>query len=175
METRTPKTTLREHRLALAANPNAFESDLPRLARTLVPHLKRCGYGRVGVRSRTLVSEIVEQIFEAQGRRPLFHIDAQLPYCWNAPGFWNCNYIRYEWGHLRSRNQNQDAEHIENLVLSSARCNQHIQTSMDINEVRDWLDGSRIATRIDEVLESRRRLFQSARWLELSARLKQLG
>lgn len=168
-------TTLREHRLALASNPKAFELDLPRLSGTLVPHLKRCGYGRVGVRARALVSEIVEQIFDAQGRRPLFHIDAHLPYCWNAPGFWNCNYIRYEWGHLRSRNQNQDAEHIENLVLSSARCNQHIQTSMDINEVRDWLDGSRIARRIDEVLERRRYLFQSAIWLDLSARLKQLG
>lgn len=169
-------STLREHRRALAANPNAFEHDLPRLSKSLVPHLKRCGYRRAGSKgARPLVAEIVEQIFDAQGRRPLFHIDAQLPYCWNAPGQWKRDYIRYEWGHLHSRNQNQNAERIDNLALCSARCNQHIQTSMDIGEVLDWLAGSRVASRIEEVLARRSQLMQSPRWLSLCERLKEFA
>lgn len=163
---------LRDHRIALAANPSVFEADLPRLRRTLLPHLKRCGYPKAGAKAGLLVAELVELIFDAQGRRPLFHIDAPLPYCWNAPGSWQYDYIRYEWAHLRSRNQNDDAEQLDNLVLSSARCNQHIQTSMDIAEVRDWLDGSKVARRIDEVLENRAVLTKSARWRDLCERLK---
>lgn len=81
------------------------------------------------------------------------------------------NYIRYEWGHLQSRNQNADADQLENLALYSARCNQHIQTSMDISEVREWLDGSRIARRIDEVVARRTQLIQSAAWIDLCVRL----
>jgi hypothetical protein len=160
--------------MALAANPNAYDADLTRVCKTLVPHLKRCGYRRVGSKdAQFLVRDIVENIFGAQDRRPLFHVDAHLPYCWNAPGGWKYNYIRYEWGHLRSRNQNEDAEHIENLALCSARCNQHIQTSMDIDEVRDWLAGSRVAGRIDDVLTRRAQLTQSQPWVDLCERLKQ--
>lgn len=162
--------------MALAANPNAFEADVPRLSKTLVPHLKRSGYSRSGIKvARPFVAEVVELLFNAQGRRPLFHIEGELPYCWNAPGSWQRDYIRYEWGHLRSRNQNTDAEHIENLSLCSARCNQHIQTSMDIDEVRAWLDGSQVARRIDEVLQQRTQLFQSPAWQELCGRLSALG
>ncbi len=135
---------------------------------TLVPHLTRFGYRRV---ARPLIAEIVEHLFNAQDRRPLFFIDTDLPYCWNAPKFWVHDYIKYEWGHLRSRNQNLDADHLENLALCSARCNQHIQTSMDIAEVRDWLDGSRIARRIDAVLARRAELIQSPAWTDLVARL----
>lgn len=172
VEEEGPLSILRVHRNALSANPNAFEADLPRLSRTFVPHLKRCGYRRVGGQAaRPLVAEVVERLFEAQGRRPLFHVEDVLPYCWNAPRFWSVDYIRYEWGHLRSRNQNHDAEHIENLALCSARCNQHIQTSMDIEEVRQWLAGSRIARRIDEVLARRAALFASPAWKDLCARL----
>lgn len=140
MVARAVRITLREHRAALAANPNAYEADLPRTYETLARKLSEFGYRRV---PRPLVVEIVEALFSAQGRRPLFHIEGDLPYCWNAPKDWGYDYIRYEWGHLNSRNQNADADFVENLGLSSARCNQHIQTSMDIAEVRRWLDGSR--------------------------------
>lgn len=161
-------TTLREHRSALAANPRAFDHDLPRVCKTLTRHLRRFGYRRI---SQPIILEIVSQIFDAQNRRPLFYIEAPLPYCWNAPGAWKYDYIRYEWGHLRSRNQNTDADQLENLALCSARCNQHIQTSMDIAEVREWLDGSRISRRIDEVLAQRAQLIQSPVWQELCGRL----
>jgi len=166
------KPMLRAHRTSLATNPAAFEADLPRLPSTLVPHLRRCGYRRIGIRAaRPLVEEVIERLFEAQGRRPLFHVDEALPYCWNAPKHWPRDHILYEWGHLRSRNQNEDAEQLDNLALCSARCNQHIQTSMDIGEVQAWLAGSRVAHRIDAVLASRAQLFGSIAWRDLCARL----
>ena len=164
--------TLRMHREALAANPNAYTADLPRLRETAVGHLKRFGFSRV-TRSRCpiLVDEFVGAVFATQECRPFFHIDGALPYCWNSPKDWDKNYIRYEWGHLRSRNQNEDAHQIENICLQSARCNQHVQTSMDIAEVLAWLGGSSIAARIQSVLERRRHLFASDEWRRLLAEL----
>jgi hypothetical protein len=166
---------LRHHRERLAQNPEAFEKDMGRLERTLSTHLKSCGYRRAGTETAKPVRvAMVEAIFDAQGRRPLFHVDGGLPYCWNAPKDWSKDYLRYEWGHLMSKNQNEDAHNITNLALLSARCNQHIQSSMNIDEVREWLDGSRLAARIDEVLASRVQLFRSARWRQLVSRLQEI-
>lgn len=157
--------TLRRHREALARNPFAYELDRPRLSRTVVPHLKRCGYLRAGRRDAAdAVDVVVGLLFEAQGRHPMFSDEGPLPYCWNRPQHWELDYIRYEWGHLNSRNQNEDADGLTNLSIQSARCNQHIQTSMDILEVKGWLAGSAVDARIDRVLDARARLFASSTW-----------
>lgn len=160
--------TLRAHREELARNPTAYHTDIARVQETVVHHLKKCGFARITrTRCAALVDQFVDAIFDTQNRLPFFHIDSDLPYCWNRPNDWDKNYIRYEWGHLSSRNQNESAHHIENLCLQSARCNQHIQTSMDIEEVLFWLDGSRVAERVRTVLERRRQLFGSDRWKDI--------
>jgi hypothetical protein len=166
---------LRAHRQALAQNPDIYEQDIPRLSETLASHLRKAGFNSATTRAaKPLVDKMVQLLFDAQTRHPLFHVESDLPFCWNAPQYWDTNYIRYEWGHLRSRNQNADAEDPTNLALCSARCNQHVQTSMDIDEVRDWLRGSRIADRIDEVLSHRATLFESAKWNDLLEELRLL-
>ena len=38
---------------------------------------------------------------------------------------------------------------------------------MDIDEVQLWLEGSKIAERVNYVLERRQRLFKSKRWRDL--------
>jgi len=160
--------TLRAHREELSRNPAAYTADLGRVRETAVHHLKRSGFLRVTLsRCAPLVDRFVEAVFDTQDRRPFFHIDNALPYCWNSPKDWDKNYIRYEWGHLHSRNQNEGAHHVENLCLQSARCNQHIQTSMDIGEVVVWLEGSRVADRVRAVLDRRQRLFNGDGWREL--------
>lgn len=160
--------TLRIHRESLRDNPAAYTADLPRIQCTAVVHLKRCGYRRVTrARCGVLVDTFVGAIFETQNRQPFFHVESALPFCWNRPTDWDKNYIRYEWGHLRSSNQNEDAHQIENICLQSARCNQHIQTSMDIVEVLEWLKGSAVADRIEQVLKRRQRLFASDEWQQL--------
>jgi hypothetical protein len=166
--------TLRVHRMALAHNPRrTYEFDLERVRKTAVNRLKQCGFRRVTKRRcGPLVDRFVDLVFKTQDWRPFFHVEGPLPFCWNAPKDWHRDYVRYEWGHLRSQNQNEDSHQIENLCLQSARCNQHIQTSMDIEEVREWLHGSAVAARIDAVLERRRNLFQSAEWKALLAELE---
>jgi len=160
--------TLRFHRETLASNPDAYIADLPRLQNTVVDHLKSCGYSKVTfTRCPELIEKYVNCIFETQDRKPFFHIGGSLPYCWNSPKDWDKDFIRYEWGHLRSRNQNESAHKITNLCLQSARCNQHIQTSMDIDEVLKWLEGSVVEHRVQFVLTNRRILFESSIWNDL--------
>ena len=126
------KKTLLEHRKELAANPECYTKDHGRATGTLVQHLKNVGYPRITEGSgQAERREFVRLIFEAQDQRPFLHIEAPLPYCWNSPykDGWVHNYIRYEWGHLLSRNQNpEDAFDVQNLCLMSARFNQHIQS-----------------------------------------------
>ena len=57
---------------------------------------------------------------------------------------------------------------VENVCLQSARCNQHIQTSMDIAEVLEWLGGSQIATRAPGCAGSPRAIVRkAAEWRQL--------
>ncbi|MBN2657904.1 MAG: hypothetical protein JXR86_12645 [Spirochaetales bacterium] len=130
--------TLYEHRMNLKNNPNAYTEDLERCYQSIIIHLKNAGYKKITYNKATEeIIELVNLLFEAQDNKPFLHIDYGdgLPFCWNSPykGAWELNYIKYEWGHLESRNQNgRTAHNIENLCLQSARCNQHIQSSMNI-------------------------------------------
>jgi hypothetical protein len=165
--------TLLQHRQELSANPEAYTKDLKRAARTLAPHLKKAGYPLLTpTRSEAERYEFVRLIFRAQGERPFFHIDTPLPYCWNAPSHdgWEVNYIKYEWGHLRSINQNPGiAFDAENLCLMSARCNQHIQSSMNIDELLVY--GGALEATIRKNLAARQALFVSEDWKSLIAQL----
>jgi hypothetical protein len=164
---------LRAHRLELSQNLEAYEQDLGRAKKTVIEHLRKCGYVLLkSNRPNATTDAFVDAMFDAQDRRPFFHVDSDLPFCWNAPADWQYPYIRYQWGHLRSRNQNEDAHEPTNLCLMSARCNQHVQSALDILEVRDWLRGSPVAERIDQVLFKRRALFESTHWKSLLASLE---
>ncbi len=161
-----------EHRQALAKNVNAYSHELSRqnierLIKTLVPHLKNASFDVSPVKNQDALSQIIKLMFITQDSRPFFHVEGtELPLCWNSPKDWDKNYIKYEWGHLRSRNQAGDKAHtLENLGLYSARCNQHIQTSMHIEELMIY--GGILAQRISNVLTARRKLFESEQWLLL--------
>lgn len=164
------RMTLREHRTRLkVAGERAYtlelESNIERLCATLTPHLRKAGYTDVArARNDGTLARIVRLLFDTQEQRPMFHVEGtELPLCWNAPKDWDKHYIKYEWGHLLSRNQNAaNADRIENLALYSARCNQHIQTSLDVQELMIY--GGIIAQRISIVLTKRRQLFATAGW-----------
>jgi hypothetical protein len=163
------KPKLIDHRKALSENPDAYSFELDdqaihRLVKTLVPHLKHAGFNVSPSKNSRELSEIVKLLFTAQDNLPFFHVEGtELPLCWNSPKDWGKNYIKYEWGHLRSRNQAQsDAHSLTNLGLYSARCNQHIQTSLHIEELMVY--GGVLAQRISNVLSARRKLFESEDW-----------
>ena len=161
------KIRLIDHRKALLANPDAYcyeiKNNIERLVKTLVPHLKKSGLNVSFSKNFNELSQIINLLFEAQDEAPFLHIEGtELPLCWNHPRDWDKNYIKYEWGHLRSRNQaEKDAYKLENLALYSARCNQ-IQTSMHIEELMIY--GGIIAQRINQVLIARKKLFKTEKW-----------
>jgi hypothetical protein len=169
--------TLREHRLALANNPRdpyvyEIEHDLDRLCSTLLRHLRTSATFIANPQeTKRVLPLIVQKLFDAQDRRPMFHVEGtELPLCWNAPRDWEKDYIKYEWGHLKSINQNPAAAHdIHNLALYSARCNQHIQSSMDIQELMIY--GGILAQRVSQVLVNRRKLFDTADWQDCISKL----
>lgn len=169
------KIRLTEHRKALNNNSDAYTHDYKsgRLYKTIVKHIKDCGYNITPKRNSDIVKEIVDLLFESQGYKPYLFIDNQLPLCWNQPKDWyrdGMDIIKYEWGHLRSRNDNgENAHYIDNLALLSARCNQ-IQTSMNMDELKFY--GGKICDRIEEMETSREKLFSSKRWLALTKKLE---
>jgi hypothetical protein len=169
-----------DHRKALSKNSDAYifelkDENIERLVKTLVPHLKDAGFSVAPRKSFEPLSKIIKLLFETQDNRPLFHVEGtELPLCWNRPIDWDKNYIKYEWGHLRSRNQEQDnAYRLENLGLYSARCNQHIQTSMHIEELMVY--GGILAQRISNVLTARRKLFATQEWKGIVHQLPRNG
>ena len=166
--------SLLEHRQELAENPVAYTRDLERVADTLVQHLKKAGYRHLTAGcSKAERKEFVSLIFRAQSEKPFLHIEASLPYCWNSPyrDGWNFDYIRYEWGHLRSINQNpSSAFDAENLCLMSARCNQHIQSSMNVDYLLEY--GGALEAVIRKNLAARQQLFESQEWKSLLSRME---
>jgi hypothetical protein len=164
-----------EHRRIIERTPDAYTRDLnsDRLIKSVIKHLRGQFAGvSFTPEKRVLLRQIIQLIFETQDNRPMFHIEAtELPLCWNRPADWNCDFIKYQWGHLLSKNQNPETfGHIENLGLYSARCNLHIQSSMNIQELMIY--GGLVAQRISNVLTKRRILFASTEWKKLVSSLK---
>ena len=184
----TYKKTLREHRVAIINNPNAYTNDLKRCERTLFikdnrtkqrkdPSISNLTEAKLKKFNLSHLSEqLIKLLFKAQNNKPFFHIEkSPLPMCWNAPKDWDKDYITYEWGHLHSHNQLSDnyTETFENTCLQSARCNQHIQTSMDIDELLIY--GGELSQVIHRNLESRAKLFSSQEWIDIVGQLQTLN
>ncbi len=167
---------LSDHRQALANNTAAYtyeiEHNIDRLVSTLIPHLRTSGVKLSRKKHRDVLANIIAMFFDAQEKTPIFHVEGtELPLCWNSPRDWDKNYIKYEWGHLRSKNQNPTLlPGIENFALYSARCNKHIQSSMNIEELMIY--GGILAQRVSNVLTKRRILFASKIWRDEIEKLK---
>ena len=168
------KKTLREHREALRSNEcDPYTADLKRCEGTLVKHLKKIDIYKPLTLHRIsksdfpdVVERIVSLIFKAPKFRPFLYIKSDLPLCWNAVPHWDKNYIVYEWGHFNSVNQNGDEAHsTENLALHCQRGNQHIQSSMDIDELLVY--GGKIEEVIVTNKDAREKLFKSPEWLSV--------
>ncbi|MFP1757551.1 hypothetical protein [Lonsdalea quercina] len=164
---------LNEHRESLKKNPNAYTVDLERKWETLVRILKASRYHKMDLKNPECVDlarDITMAIFNAQGCKPYFHIDSDLPFCWNVPSKWYKNYIYYEWGHMNSiHNHANKAKIIKNLCLQSQRCNQHIQSALDIEELKKY--GGKLEEVINKNQASFAALHASDEWKALEDRL----
>ncbi len=165
-----------EHRRIINGNPEAYETDFKsdRIVKLIINHIRDDFTEiRFDKRKKEILKEIIFLLFQAQEHRPFFHVEGtELPLCWNRPADWDIDYIKYEWGHLLSKNQmSEKSSSIENIGLYSARCNQHIQSSMNIQELMVY--GGLLAQRISNVLTNRRVLFESSKWKKLMKELKE--
>lgn len=168
--------TLIEHRRALTHNQDAYTYEIvhnsERLIRTLITHIKGSGVSFSPRKHGPSLARAIALLFETQDQRPIFHVEGtELPLCWNRPLDWDKAYIKYEWGHLKSKNQNPlDEVGIADMALYSARCNQHIQAGMNIEELMIY--GGLLAQGISNVLIKRRVLFASQEWQSVIAELR---
>jgi hypothetical protein len=166
--TPNPRPTLQDHRRRLSRiEPDGAE--LARLAKTLSGHLVKMGSRRV---REALRRDIVTSIFSTQDYKPFFWTEGALPFCWNDPKDWDKDYIKYQWGHLNPRNSIADGTgKVEDLCLMSARCNNHIQSSLPIADLQEYFRGSATGLRIQRVLEKRNALFASTDWQRIMSEL----
>jgi len=167
------KLMLQQHREALKRNKEAYTKDLNRKSVTLVSLIKKSGFNKMDKNNPEcldLAKNITLIIFKAQNYKPYFHIESELSYCWNVPSKWDLDYIYYEWGHMRSRhNHAREADNIKNLCLQSQRCNQHIQSGLDIEDLKIY--GGKLAEVINKNEASFKILFSSPEWEDLEREL----
>jgi len=133
-----PTGGLQKHRENLAQNDLRFSQDKDRAIENWVKEaLKEVNTTNNNRnQAKIILNYLANMVWEAQGGVPLFQFDSNsnLPMSWNRPQDGEKNYIRYEIGHMISRNCG-GGSNVENLCFQSARCNQHIQTSLSLNEV----------------------------------------
>ena len=173
MEEHNKDINLLQHRENLSNNPNRFIHDkeraIKRFAETSYKNYGRCG------KKKKLVMPLLKQlgnlVFEKQENTPIYEYQDTLPRTWNSPmkGGWNVNYIKWEIGHLKSINQGGTNEP-ENLSFQSARCNQHIQTSMNYYETTEYQCKDEVKNRIDNLYT----LHKSKEWIDISEKINSI-
>ena len=168
-----PPGGLLEHRARLAANPSAFTKGKESAIERWVDHAWK---GARAVRQKAglpamrrkqaapLLREMAVMVWEAQGGEPLFHFGNYGDVCWNVPQRGLKNYITYEIGHMEPTSNGGSSEP-ENLCFQSGRCNQHIQSSLPIEQVVSYYFQTN--KEVLERLERLKRLHTSERWLSI--------
>lgn len=125
-----------------------------------------CGYGTSKMVVANIVP-IVRALFLTQDNLPFFweETDGYLASCWNDPKDWGLTYIKYQVGHINPKDNGGKGE-LENLCFMCARCNNHIQSSLTMDEVIAR-NSAKISDRIKLVIEKRQKLFISEGWKKL--------
>ena len=164
-----PTGGLTEHRKNISDNKDAFVQDKDRAIANWIKHCWTYvrSHGSLSKRESTpILEEMAELVWNAQMGMPLFQFNASstgLPMSWNRPQDGELNYIRYEIGHIHPQLEGGESNP-ENLTFQSARCNQHIQSSLDIDEVMTYFDNvSEVKSRMNHLND----LYHSEIWTSL--------
>ena len=174
MEMEDTKSLL-NHRQSIKDNKNSFIQDKERAisnmsshiwtwVKTENPNIKKSN------QIKKLLQEISILIFESQDQKPLFQFGEDIK-SWNRPIDWHYNYIRYEIGHKTPRNAG-GTSHPENLCYMSARCNQHIQSSLEMHNVIEWYFSNN--KEVLERMNSLKKLYESDLWKEKLAMIQDI-
>lgn len=172
MKSQKNNITLLQHRKNLLSNPNRYEHDKENAIANFAK-ISYKYYGSYGQQKQNII-KLLKQLgkiaFAAQGGVPIYEYSDALPRAWNSPmrNGWDVNYIVWEIGHLKSRNQG-GLDNPENLSFQSARGNQHIQTSMNYWETTEWNVKEEIKNRIANLFM----VHTSAQWKEIIMKIEQ--
>lgn len=162
-----PDGGLLEHRKSLKANPLCFSQDKDRAVINWISHawegLKSLTSVKASI-ARPILERAALMVWQAQGGKPLFHFESKvsgLPMSWNRPQDGMLNYVRYEIGHMTPFDCGGSSA-AENLCFQSARCNQHIQSSLPMDEILAayFSDNAEVLQRIANL----RHLYASQEW-----------
>jgi len=150
----------------LLSNPNKYTQDSDRAVMQFAQTAYK-SVGRQGSNKKILIplyEKLAQLVIEAQGNTPLYDYKDILPRAWNSPmkGGWKLDYVKYEIGHLISIN-NGGSFKPENLSFQSARCNQHLQSSLNFDETTEYRMVEEVKTRVENLFE----LHKSKKWLDI--------
>ena len=165
------KVTLREHLKTIDQNGKVSEKAIFSLITRLKKTFKQMGYTRLA-KNQFLIRDYIDMIFETQDYRCTHWLEVkegELNGVWNRPGakynLWKREDVVYELDHVFPVNAG-GGDAFENFQFLSANANQFVKCSLTYDDLLRRVDLSeRLKDRIRDVLNRRKELFESERWL----------
>lgn len=160
---------LYNHLKLLSDNPDRYLQDKERAVNTWVDTAYK-SYGKCGKKCKyikALLKQLAYLVFEAQGGKSLYEYSDELPRAWNRSQHFHLNYIKWETGHLKSRNCD-GLNNPENLCFLSARCNQHIQSGLNYTDTTEYKYVEEVKKRVNNILA----LHETKEWKEIKDKIE---
>jgi hypothetical protein len=117
------------------------ETEIERLQGTLSNHLRQMNVSM----KKPGRTEFVKTLLEKQNRTCAFGKNVGGIYCWNDPKenykedvYIEKKYLKLQWGHIKPRCR-KEGQTIDDLCLLCARCNNQIQTSRHLQQLKSEL------------------------------------
>ena len=96
--------------------------------------------------------EFVKQMLEKQNNTCAFGKNIGGMYCWNEPKDADKKYLKLQWGHIKPRCRKDETSSIKDFCLLCARCNNQIQTSRYLCQLKAELESK--LENIDDLMRS---------------------
>ncbi len=114
------------------------ETEVERLQKTLSNHLRQMNTPM----TKSARIEFVKTLLVKQNHTCAFGKNVNGIYCWNEPkenyidGVYNEKmYLKLQWGHIKPRCRKEE-QTVDDLCLLCARCNNQIQTSRHLHQLK---------------------------------------
>ena len=112
------------------------DSEITRLNRNLEDHLRKM---KAQTKKPQRI-EFIKDLLQKQNNTCAFGKSVKGKYCWNDPGDWEKKYLKLEWGHIKPRCRKGQTQTIKDLCLLCKRCNNQIQTSRFLYQLKPELE-----------------------------------
>ena len=124
------------------------ESEIDRLQQTLYPHVRKMNISS----SKPERIQFVKHLLEKQNNTCAFGKTVGGKYCWNEPKDSEKKYLKLQWGHIKPRCRKNETQTLKDLCLLCARCNNQIQTSRYLCQLKAELHSK--LDNIDDLIKS---------------------